>query len=285
MRTTALLDDAFTVLQWKGDHDEGALDEAESAYMSLVAGELGARLRELETENLDLAREILDLLTESDAATLRRVVLAPETSARILWEHPGRCDDRSLWHYVRDAMIVEIAVSDRRPPDASSISPALRWTALGDARLDTEADCVVAQATMAGLVVDTESPYATCFDYSSLSLGDMELRHYEDSADKGIALGRVEAAMRGIEAVDRPLADFVRRFTLVANILVDLGTAKFTSGSSGLYIGRSLFCNAHLPSADVELLAESLVHEATHSLLYMYEVLDLCVLTDELLYI
>jgi hypothetical protein len=260
-----LLDGVLSVLQWEGDQTE-ALDQAESAYSSLLSRRLGTELKCLETEDARSASRVIELLGAADASTLRRVVLAPETCSRLLWGHPGRCDERDLWQYLTDALEVENARF--APPEAPT---ATRWSALGDLRIDGTGAAVVVQPTAAGVVVDTESPAAVCFDYSTLHRDSMELRHYEDPAERELALGRLEEAMRGIDQVSAALAYFVRRFTLVANVLVDRDSPKFTSGSTAQYIGRSLFCNAHLASADVELLAESLVHEAIHSLLYMHE--------------
>jgi HEXXH motif-containing protein len=48
----------------------------------------------------------------------------------------------------------------------------------------------------------------------------------------------------------------------------------FSTGSSAQFVGRSVFGNPQLPQVDECLLAEGLVHEATHSLLYMNERLE-----------
>jgi hypothetical protein len=260
-----VLDGVLSILRWEGEQTE-ALDHAESAYTSLLSRRLGTELGRLETMDAQSASRVIEHLGAADAPTLRRVVLAPETCSRLLWGHPGGCDERDLWQYLTDVLEVERARFD--PPAAPTDT---RWSALGDLRIDGASGAVVVQPTAAGVVVDTESPAAICFDYSTLHRDGMELRHYQDPAERELALDRLEEAMRGIDQVNAALAGFVRRFTLVANVLADGESPKFTSGSTAHYIGRSLFCNAHLPSADVELLAESLVHEAIHSLLYMHE--------------
>ena len=219
--------------------EQEALDAAESRYTSLVAGRLGAYLRELEAAEPELAARILSQLGEADGEKLRAVVLAPETSSRVLWDHPGGCDDRSFGQY-----LVELLEAGPAQPNET------------------------------GLVVDLDTPAAVCFDYTTLRDGGMRLEHYTVPADRELAIGKLEAAMHGIDAVDTGVAAFVRRFTLVANVLVDTETPKFTSGSTSQYVGRSLFCNAHLSGVDAELMADALVHEATHSLLYMHELCD-----------
>ena len=234
-----MLQGVLDVLRWEGDQ-QAALDHAESAYTALLSRQLGSELGTLEAEDPARAARVVSLLGGVDVGALQRVLLAPETCARLLWAHPGRCDDRDVWSYLADALLAE--QRSERPYEI-----------------------------VAGLRVDADSPAAVCFDYGTLHRGGMRLARYEDAAERDLALERVIAAMRAIEGVSPALAGFVRRFTLVANVVADSESAKFTSGSTAQYVGRSLFCNAHLGSADVELLAESLVHEATHSLLYMHE--------------
>jgi hypothetical protein len=231
-----VLDGVLSILRWRGNERQ-ALDDAESAFMSMVAGRLGARLRDVEADDPKLAEHVLDLLGQADVAALRRVLLAPETTSRVLWDHPGRCDERSLGRYLADAL-------EDGPAEASD----------------------------GGLVVDCDSPAAICFDYSTLRDGGMRLEHYADPDERELALGRLREAMSGIDATDAGVAAFVRRFTRTANVVVDSETPKFTSGSTSQYVGRSLFCNAHLPGVDAELVADSLVHESIHSLLYMHEI-------------
>jgi hypothetical protein len=239
-----MLDGVLSILEWQGGQQE-ALDQAEGTYMSLVAGTLGGYLRQLGETEPEWAAHLLALLATADVVTLRRVVLGPDTSSRILWGHPGRCDNRDLSTYLADVL-----------------------------------QAVPAQPNEVGLVVDSDSSSALCFDYSTLRDGGMRLERYSDLWARELALSRLEAAMRGIHAMDPGVAAFVQRFTLVANVLVDSETPKFTSGSTSQYIGRSLFCNAHLPGVDAELMAESLVHEAIHSLLYMHEVCERWILDE-----
>lgn len=278
-----MLTEVLDVLRWTGDH-RAALDRAESTYTSELTGRLGRGLRALQRSEPEVATRFVTLLGRADARAVRRVVLAPETCSRLLWGHPGACDDRDLWRYLIDSLEVEATPSGpAAAPALEAAGPGRRWSALGDRFVDAAHGTVVTQPTLAGLVVDSDSPAAVCFDYSSLHRGGMRLRHFDDPAAKDVALRRVEAAMRGLEELDGGLADFVRRFTLVAGVVVDAENPKFTSGSTGQYIGRSILCNAHGPTVDVELLAESLVHEAIHALLSMHELDDPWVLDEHVL--
>jgi hypothetical protein len=267
-----MLDGVIGVLRWKGCEQE-ALDLAESAYTSMLAERLGGCLGDLEEVEPDLATHILRLLSSADSVTLRRVLLAPETTCRLLWGHPGACDDRSFWQFLSDAFEIEFTLCPPAPVPGQaglpSTSSSTRWSALGNVRFNV-AEGIVAQVPLGGLVVDADSPAAVCFDGTNDIC--ILLKHYGDPMAKKTALSKTREAMLALDAMDQTIANFVRRFTLVANIVTDQSESGFSSGSTDQYIGRSIFWNAHLPGISLEVLAEALVHEAIHSLLYMHEV-------------
>jgi hypothetical protein len=271
-----LLDGICEILTWGGEYRE-ARDAAETPYTELVTDTLGRALGRLEKIEPKLADRVVGLLSSTEAASLRRVVLAPETCCRLLSGHPGRCDDREFWHFLTDAIELELVRISRASDPAHTAAVSLashkdRWSALGDFHVDGEKGRIVQQPSIARLVVDTDSPAATCFD-PDLNYVGMRLRHYGNLAEKAKALSKLEAAMFALDGVSSAIASFVRRFTLVANIIVDENSG-FSSGSTDQYIGRSIFWNPHLPSVDIGALAEALVHEAIHALLSMHQVCD-----------
>lgn len=274
-----MLDGVLDVLRWRSDQ-EAAMQRAESTYTSLLTQRLGQHLASLDRDAPEVAAGIADRLAQLDTADLLEVLRAPETTARLLWDHPGRCDDRVLSRYLVDVLDVQIAAA--ATGSAVGASSDTRWSATGVLRLEPESLRPHSLIDVAGLPIDADSPAAICFDYTSLHGAGMRLRHYTDADAERLAIGRVGAAMAGIEGVSDTIATYVRRFTLVANLIVDGQQEKFTSGSTGQYIGRSMFCNAHLPFVDPALLADGLVHEAVHSLLYMHEINERWVLQDEL---
>jgi hypothetical protein len=262
-----LLAGAENILQWMEGQRE-ALVEAQSNYVSWLARRLGSRLGKLERENPGLAKRIVTLLGQTDDDALRRVVTAPETYSRLLWGHPGACDERDFWQYFIDALIVESISSGRWQGPASHGS---LWSAVGDVYISDDG-APISQPRPAGLIVDCESPAAICLHRDTFGPG-VELSHYRDLASKQLALERLEAALCAVKRTDALVAEFVLRFTLVANVVVD-GSSHFLSGSTGEYVGRSIFCNVHLSTVTPELLAESLVHEAIHSFLHIHEACD-----------
>ena len=278
-----MLSGVVSVIEWEAEQPE-ALDHAEAIFTNLVTSLLGSYLGDLERTNPPAAEHIVNLLTSLDAAALQRVVLAPETSCRLLWEHNGACDRREFSEYLKDVLEVELAREAAALPKSSATSPTAaapgaRWSALGDACIQATGHLMVVQPPVGGLVVDSDSPSAVCFN-PGLSYIDMQLKHYEDAAEKQLALGKAESAMLAIDAVSPTIASFTRRFTRVANLLVD-EKAGFSSGSTNEHIGRSIFWNAHRDSVDTGTLAEAFVHEATHALLSMHEVNESWFLSKE----
>ena len=266
-----MLAETLHVLRWKSAQ-EGVFEQVERAYTSLAAGSLGSSLAECARGNPRQAEHIIGLMTEMDADHLRQVLLAPESASRLLWGHPGACDERDVWSYLVDVLEVEAALATPMAGRTANLStPRRRWSALGDFCVNDSGAAVIWQRPLAGLAIDSESPFAVCFNCSSVRNGSMRLEHFADGPGKDLALERIRTAMLAIEAADPQVAGFVRRFTLIAHVVVDSGTDKFSSGSSGEYTGRSILCNAHLPGVSIEVLAEALVHEAIHSFLYMQE--------------
>src|ERR1700730_4240821 len=168
------------MLQWNGTRRE-ALDLADSAYTSLLAVRVGASLSQLEAAEPALVAKILGLLTALDAARLRRALLAPEKSSRLLLDHPGQCDDRDLWQYLADVLEIETARLSPIAVQPSTTGPlGTRGSALGDLVVNDAGEMVVSQPPLAGLLIDADSPAAVCFDGSSLHDGSMRLQHYRD---------------------------------------------------------------------------------------------------------
>jgi HEXXH motif-containing protein len=103
------------------------------------------------------------------------------------------------------------------------------------------------------------------------------------SAERQVTLERLKAAQCGIASTGEHLLEFVKVFNKVVIPQKDLDTPSIIcSGSSGQYIGRSVITNPHIWNVDEVDIAEALVHEAIHALLYMQEQKKAWVLDDDL---
>ena len=233
-----MLEGVVDVLKWSGDAS-AALDLAEDRFSSRLASLLGQRLARLEASDPFRAGIIMQLMEGLGAEALRGVVLAPETSFWLLWQHHGY--DENRWHALEDSLL--------------------------DARNGIRPD-----RSIGGLPIDASSSAAAGID-PHLAVG-LSLVPYGKEDQREAAVRKVEEAMCAIEAVDLRIAAFVRRFTLAISIVTDDEGRRFSSGSVNQYVGRSILWNAHLPSVDIGVLAEALVHESIHAYLYMHEACD-----------
>jgi len=194
------------------------------------------------------------------AAARERLLLAPETTYRLLWAGEGDFVD-----FMQRSIIAEQALCGGGVALQSEV-----WTALGDAVIRPPGR-VVPGAAVAGLAaIDYDSPYATTIDISGVRQRVDKPRPPLQGADRKVSLQRLEAALHGISQSGETVARFVRLFTKVLILQRD-DSEGFSSGSNGEFVGRSLIGNPQLQGKDEVDVAEAVVHEAIHSLLYMQE--------------
>ncbi len=263
-----MLGDVPPILRWEVPSKSESLARTEDEYLCVLAGALGAALARFERTDPLLAANVLALAADADS--LRAVLLAPSTSSRLLWPDRHDNDPHALGAFIADALTLERARRSGTAPHVAELNRTGRqWTALADYCFDTTRGAWIQQRPVNGLSVDVASPNVTALD-ADLRIGGGVYR-YDDPTQEARALIKVESALSALDAVGRGIAAFVRRFTLVAHLVTDSALGRFSSGSTNQYVGRSIFWNVHLPSVDVGTVAEALVHEAVHSLLYMNE--------------
>ncbi|WAC62090.1 HEXXH motif-containing putative peptide modification protein [Pseudoxanthomonas sp. SL93] len=85
-------------------------------------------------------------------------------------------------------------------------------------------------------------------------------------------VAKLAEALRRIHRVDKHIGETVTSFTLSLVVRNDpRQPSRFTSGSTGQYVGRTCLTNVLAPGVDLAVLADALVHESIHSVLYMQE--------------
>ena len=76
------------------------------------------------------------------------------------------------------------------------------------------------------------------------------------------------AAWHEVSATSKVVADFVAKFVQVIVLQSDNIRPKFSSVSTGSYIGLVIIRNPHSENVSDTGLAEVMVHEAIHALLF-----------------
>ncbi|MGJ4918747.1 aKG-HExxH-type peptide beta-hydroxylase [Bradyrhizobium sp. HKCCYLRH2060] len=250
------------VLRWN-DYD-AVCDGVLATYGDRLAQKLGEALGEICRDDPAGGDELRSLMDRVADDGFMRVLDAPETSFRLL-SAPGRhAEDKG--RFLRDAFVAEAL---RQGLDVAADRDV--WTALGDRGYLRDGACIWPQVE--GMpVTDYGSPHALRVDLSGQDrpvppprppFSDSEIDRLHD------LLRRSRAALERTEA---GLPRFVARFNIALILQKDPESpASFSSGSNGYYIGRTFLANPHLPEIDESHVADALVHEGIHALLYMQE--------------
>ncbi|MBT2188040.1 aKG-HExxH-type peptide beta-hydroxylase [Sphingobium nicotianae] len=232
-------------------------------YVEMLSDALGLLVREAREYSPALAAALLQEMDSATDDSLIRVLLAPESSYRLIFRREP-LEERARFFVA--ALRMEAALLGSRPLQACRGE----WTALGDAGLTEDAAWRDLPRLSTGLPFDMFSPHAAAVDLGGPS--GIAQRRLFSPAECDAVVAKLEEALAGIARAGAVFSTFVRRFNVVLIAQIDRDDEDlFTSGSTGQYIGRSFITNPHMPSVRPIDLAEALVHEGIHSLLYMQE--------------
>lgn len=276
------------ILQWKDS--EAELQTIHQTYLDAVCDGVGALLAKLKIDHSRLFAEISGLLNQMPTESLNRVLTAPEFTYRIFFRRQHQIE---VGEFLRQALEIEMT------RDGLLTTPS-GWSALGDygvavdrlplaAEAFRRGDRVLASPRLGGrLPVDFLSPYAT-----KISLNDDEygVVHHDTLATVNFyspdemarlvdALSAVHEAIGDVQPNARHVVENFSKVVVVRRD--DADAQSFTSSSSGQYTCRTMIVNPHLSDAGGSILADALVHESIHGVLYMNERVSPWVLHKEL---
>ncbi|WP_344116830.1 aKG-HExxH-type peptide beta-hydroxylase [Kribbella alba] len=220
--------------------------------------EFVARVREQLAQQAPV--DVLDALAELPVATRRRLELAPEVTRRVLFEDPPPPE---LGPFLRGAIAFEEGNARRGA-----------WSALGDAWIGSTRTIDRWPQIPDAPPLDFGSPWATRIDLTGRHEFANQHRPPPRAADAAEVHERLTRAWDVIGALSPTIADFVRSSTNVIVIQTDANAPQqVSSGTNGIYVGRTFITNAHVEGATTEALMEAIVHESIHGLLQR-DVLD-----------
>ena len=236
------------------------------SYVHLLSDAFSAFLRRLSRSESGLADRLAVLVREVSDDAFLRVLTAPETSFRLLWN--GGVSDAARAEFFLSAFRAEVAREH-----GSHRFEIETWTALGDIGFGPDGD-VLGNWRLEGMMpLDFGSPLARATATAEMEL-DGERLDFQPFSDEEIArvLTRLAAAGRAIRDTSQEVMDFATTFNRVLVCVKDaVAPFSFASGSTGQYVGRSFLANPHLTNVDEVAIAEGIVHEAVHGLLFMLE--------------
>jgi hypothetical protein len=252
------------VLAWQSDGQ--AVETIYRSYVDLLSDALAMLLRRLRDTAPITAESLSAQLSHASETAILRVLTAPESSYRLLGHGDASDAERSAF--------LQAAFSAERAREGEVCNfGAETWTALGDTAFATDGRRVTEWPLDGVMPLDFGSPHAQAAAVEEMEL-DGARGNFEPFSSDEIAsvCDRIEEAAQAIKTTRPDLMAFVNTFTRVLVCLKDsVAPDSFASGSTGQFIGRSFLANPHHASADAATVAEGIIHESIHGLLYMQE--------------
>lgn len=147
------------------------------------------------------------------------------------------------------------------------LPPGDHWTARGDYCLDGDGSVRFAAPSVHGVLIDGHSPYARTVPF----LPPADRERARPTPDLALAADKLRGALRLIDHV-RPAGAELILAALSAVITYDNPKAGFATSSSRRYPGVAAFGNACAETVSIHHIVDALLHEATHSFLYVAEI-------------
>jgi hypothetical protein len=248
------------VLMWTAG--AGVRRRVYEAYVNELAGALGQLMSRLAHAETTALQTQLDL--SSDAAFLR-VLTAPEISYRL--NYRDSCSPSEASDFIRCSLLAEMAREGR--PTAFEHDT---WTPYGDMCFRSDGSVIRFPQVSERMPLDFGSALVAKVDLGGPGSDPLEARAPFDASEMSLVVDRLNQACEGIRGTCPSVLDFVLTFNKVLISVKDAAAPEqFSSGSTTQYVGRTFITNPHVRSVDIADLAEALVHEGIHALLFMEE--------------
>jgi hypothetical protein len=259
-----LIDGMPSALQWLDSSDY--LTYVHESYRALLQRALERLLARLAIYDEQLRSRVVGAIRRVPEQILLNVLESPEVSARLLW--PGEYEQEAIVSFLECSLEAESIICGA----ASRQLPSQTWNCSGTAYVETSGTIWRSPSIEGFPPLDFGSPYAKRIDLSGADRPKVPDRASFSPQEQAFLVSRLIRIRDELRATNEVVSRFVADFTRVLILQPDPeATRQFSSGSNGQYIGRSFVANPHLDGIYDELLADAIVHEAIHALLYMHE--------------
>lgn len=212
--------------------------------------------------------DVYDRLTALPNSSLLRILQAPET-CRLLYLTKAEMVDKQV-EWLEGAVAVEESLLG-----CTNASDQGRWSAFGDFFLPIgeiqKPERTAAAVFDNGMIVDFDSPYAK----TSLIESNFRPRFgkFEPFSvnERTRVLSHIKAAVSGLDVWSPSASMFYNKFVKTVIPRIDMANQTYKGSSNRGIIGRVNIYNPHLPYICNGNIATSLVHEAIHIMLYIFE--------------
>lgn len=259
-------------LDWKTTHTAANIQQS---YQQMVYEAFGIFLAKCKASSLDLYLQLYEAFEKLNSEGVERVLGAPETTYRLFFCRDGILQTANFLLIACDAELARVGVIKNPLP--------VLWTALGDHVFIRNNDTATSMHQQSWLLnnqipVDFISPYARKISLNEDEYGEIDpsIAQYEVAAytPKQIStiLAALDNAANKIADVAPNAWDLIEIGTRVLIIRRNpLDSIGFSSSTSGTYVGRSMLVNPHNTDNNLCTIADGLVHESIHGILYMAE--------------
>jgi hypothetical protein len=251
------------VLMWSDDG--GILQRIYDEYIRLLSDSLGETLGGIVKNDPAFGESLVAEVREASDSAFLRVLIAPETSYRLLWRKAHSLRETGV--FLAQSFRAE-AAREGRP----IVFKEETWTSLGDMGFLPDGKICRFPSIDGLMPLDFGSPHALRLNLEGIEEMAAQPRSGFEREEIELVLSRLRQAQKGIASTALSVLNFVIQFTKVLVLMKDTAAPqKFASGSNGQCVGRSFLVNPHALNIDEVDLADAIVHETIHSLLYMQE--------------
>lgn len=261
-----MIKDLPTVLCWLDTTD--APFDLYTIHLYHLSSALGYTLGHILQRDPIRGEMFLTKLRNLPDSAFLRFLTAPETFFRLSYSAEGKLED--IISFLSNSIEAEYCRLER-----CTNLPHEVWTALGDCFFPAQQN--MSQNSQAAIFhaprlsnripVDFKSPWA------QRRFADISSSAADFTTDEVyLVLRKLDEAILEISKVNMYLLDTLTCFTRVIIVRKDVSCLdSFMSSSSHMYSGRTILVNPQLEKIDVAKIADALIHEMIHSLLYALE--------------
>lgn len=266
-----MIDRMPAALTWrKGSEIFDSVYDSYLDFLGKILGRLLAYLQRDETQSYD---ELTAAIQRTSDSGLVRVLTAPEVTRRLL--APQLYSPANAASLLIAALRVEAV---RAGDNVPLVEPC--WSAIGDMVCNPDGTIVQFPQIEGFMPLDFGSPFATHVNLSGLNDRNSEPNPPFNRFEKEFLTNSLREVQASLRKTNPTILDFSTRFNVVLILQKDAVNAAFSSGSTRQYVGRSCLGNPQI--ASVGDVANGIVHEGIHGLLYMQEVQEEWVSDPEL---
>ncbi|MEX1367633.1 MAG: HEXXH motif-containing putative peptide modification protein [Nannocystaceae bacterium] len=255
----------FVLLRWEHpDELTRVCEERRRQHLGFVAGLLSASLRDgpLGRDGTRLLARLAELPDEGVA----RILGAPQVS-HALCTHE-QAPPEVLVRLLDQALEAEHL---RSRPDRPA--PRELWTALGDLRFEPGQAGPTLRARLVDerFIIDHDSPYRDARLVESEFRPEFGEAVAFSAEQRALVDERIAAATAGLRAVSPAAYSLAASMIRTVMPRIDERNPTFKGSSNRAMVGRVNLFNPQLDYINPGVIASSLVHEAIHILLYLFE--------------